>query len=211
MMYMTCMAMQHALLTLGVHAQRGLQPSARMRQRITAVVPCVCVCVCVFVCVFAGANLWTGTSRHLTEGTSGLSGTFFTKIKRRFSLKTASLESTRDQASSSPPCCSCCNVLYTSPFQVRKARAIMVPRKLMRVLGYSMCTRIRAQTTQQSRTLNYSPIEWQQLMLVSFVQAVVACNATVPRVCTLVLFIVPCVCLSVSLSVSPQAILAVHA
>ena len=40
-----------------------------------------------------------------------------------------------------------------------------------------MCTRVREQTLQharQGRTLDYSPIEWQQLMLVSFVQAVVA-------------------------------------
>ena len=41
------------------------------------------VCVCV-VCLPVGANLWTGTSRCLTEGTSSLSGTFVTKV---FSLK----------------------------------------------------------------------------------------------------------------------------
>ena len=55
-----------------------------------------------------------------------------------------------------------------------------------------MCTRVREQTLQharQGRTLDYSPIEWQQLILVSFVQAVVACNVTAPRVCTSVLFI----------------------
>ena len=39
----------------------------------------LCVCVCVCVCVSRRANLWTGASRRLTEGTSGLSGTFFTK------------------------------------------------------------------------------------------------------------------------------------
>ena len=52
----------------------------------------VCLCVCVFVCPVAGANPRTGASRRLTEGTSGLSGTFLTKIKGVFS-KTASLES----------------------------------------------------------------------------------------------------------------------
>jgi len=48
-------------------------------------------------------------------------------------------------------------------------------------------------------------------MLASSVQAVVACNATAPRVCTLVLFIVLCVCVCVCLFVSPHAILAVRA
>ena len=45
----------------------------------------VCLCVCP-----AGANLQTGSSRHLTKSTSGLSGTFFTKTKGILS-KTASL------------------------------------------------------------------------------------------------------------------------
>ena len=36
------------------------------------------------VCLSAGANLQTGASKCLTEGTSGLSGTFFTNIERRF-------------------------------------------------------------------------------------------------------------------------------
>ena len=36
-------------------------------------------------------------------------------------------------------------------------------------------------------------------MLASSVQAVVACNATAPRVCTLVLFIVLCGCVCLSL------------
>ena len=40
---------------------------------------CVCVCVCVCVCLSRRANLWTGASRCLTEGNSGLSGTFFTE------------------------------------------------------------------------------------------------------------------------------------
>ena len=74
----------------------------------------------------------------------------------------------------------------------------MVPRKRMRAGGYSMCTRVCEQTLQharQGRTLDYSPNEWQQLMLVSFVQADVACNTTAPSVCTLVLFINPrCAC-----------------
>ena len=34
-----------------------------------------CVSVCLSVSLSAGANLWTGRSRHLTEGTSGLSST----------------------------------------------------------------------------------------------------------------------------------------
>ena len=48
-------------------------------------------CVSVCLCLFTRANLRTGASRRLTEGTSGLSDTFCTKIKV-FS-KTASLES----------------------------------------------------------------------------------------------------------------------
>jgi len=51
-----------------------------MRQRVTAVVPCVCVCVF----LSTGANPQTGASRRLTEGTSGLSGTFLTILERRF-------------------------------------------------------------------------------------------------------------------------------
>jgi len=57
----------------------------------------------------------------------------------------------------------------------------MVPRKRMRVVGYSLCTRVRAQTIQhegQGKTLDYSPIECMDLkptMLASPVQAVVAC------------------------------------
>ena len=66
----------------------------------------------------------------------------------------------------------------------------------VRIRGYSMCTRVRAQTLQharQGRTLDHSPIEClKPAMLVSSVQAVVACYATVPRVCTLVLFIFIC-------------------
>ena len=42
------------------------------------------VSVCVCVCLSAGANPRTGASRRLTEGTSGLNGTFLTIIKRRF-------------------------------------------------------------------------------------------------------------------------------
>ena len=41
-------------------------------------------CVSVCVCLSAGANLQTGASKCLTEGTSGLSSTFFTNIERRF-------------------------------------------------------------------------------------------------------------------------------
>ena len=42
------------------------------------------LCVYVCLCPSAGANLGTGASRRLTEGTSGLSGRFFTIIKRCF-------------------------------------------------------------------------------------------------------------------------------
>ena len=66
-----------------------------------------------------------------------------------------------------------------------------------------MCTRVRAQTIQhasQGRTLDYSPIEWQQCF--SFVQAVVPCNVTALRVCTLVLkFSLSCVCVCVCVSI----------
>ena len=99
---------------------------------------CVCVCVC------------TGTSRRLTEGTSGLSGTFFHKIKKAFSLRqkvrsVISLPRTK-LTQLSLPFCSHCNVSYTSPFHVRKAHAIMVLCKRMRVRvrRYSMCTHVRA-------------------------------------------------------------------
>ena len=37
--------------------------------------------LCVSVCPSAGANLGTGTSRCLTEGTSGLSGTTFCSLE----------------------------------------------------------------------------------------------------------------------------------
>ena len=79
-----------------------------------------------------------------------------------------------------------CFIYMYSLFHIRTASAIMVLCKRMHVRSYSMCIRIREQTLQharQGRTLDYSPIEWQQLMLVSFVQAVVACNATALRVC----------------------------
>ena len=60
------------LLTLDAHAPEGY---------------CSCpVCVCLSVCPSAGANLETGTSIHLSEGTSSLSSTFFTKIQRCFLL-----------------------------------------------------------------------------------------------------------------------------
>ena len=64
----------------------------------------------------------------------------------------------------------------------------------VRIRGYSMCTRVHAQTLQHARQgrtlLDYSPIEClKPAMLVSSVhwQAVVACYATAPRV---LLFIV---------------------
>ena len=65
---------------------------------------------------------------------------------------------------------------------------------------HDMCTLVHAQTLQharQSKTLDYSPLK--PSMLASSVLAVVACNATVPRVCTLVLYIVHlCVCLQLN-------------
>ena len=65
-------------LTLsGEHALQGLQYLS---------------CVCVSVCLSHPANLQTGASRRLTEGTSGLSGPFFTKQKGVFT-KNASLGS----------------------------------------------------------------------------------------------------------------------
>ena len=65
------------LLTLGTHALRRLQ-------YLSCVCVCVCVCVCLSVCLSHRANLCTGVSGYLTEGTSGLSGTFFTKVKGVF-------------------------------------------------------------------------------------------------------------------------------
>ena len=51
---------------------------------------CVCVCVCVSVCLsvcHVRVNLRTGAIRRLTEGSIGLSGTFFYKTENEFSLK----------------------------------------------------------------------------------------------------------------------------
>ena len=45
-----------------------------------------CVSVCISVCLSTRTNLGTGAGRHLTEGTSGLSGPF-SKRKKAFSLK----------------------------------------------------------------------------------------------------------------------------
>ena len=45
-------------------------------------------------------------------------------------------------------------------------------------------------TCRQGRTLGAQLSELKPIMLPSSVQAVVACNATAPRVCTLVLFII---------------------
>ena len=60
--------------------------------------------------------------------------------------------------------------------------------------GESLGTRlrVRAQTIQharQGRTLGAQLSELKPIMLASSVQAIVACNATAPRVCTSVLFI----------------------
>ena len=57
--------------------------------------------------------------------------------------------------------------------------------------GYSMCTRICAQTLQHERQdKTIAQLSIKPAMLVSSVQAVVACYVTAPRVCTLVLFII---------------------
>ena len=66
-------------LILGLHAPEGYSTCP----------VCLYVCVCLCVCP-AGANLRTGTSRRLTENTSGLSGTLFTKLKGIFSKTIAS-------------------------------------------------------------------------------------------------------------------------
>ena len=60
------------LLTLSAHVLQGLQYLSCV---------CVCVCVCLSVRLSCLANLRTGASRRLTEGTSGLSGILFTKIQ----------------------------------------------------------------------------------------------------------------------------------
>ena len=57
-----------------------VNPRRACAARVTVLVLCVCVCVH----LSHRANLRTGASRRLTEGTSGLSGTFFTKVKRCF-------------------------------------------------------------------------------------------------------------------------------
>ena len=75
-----------------------------------------------------------------------------------------------------------------SPFHVCTASAIMVLRKRMHVRGYSICTDLITCKTRQPCLLNNAR---QPTMLASSVQAVIACNATVPRVCTLVFFIKP--------------------
>ena len=58
------------------------------------------------MCLSAGANLKTGTSRHLTEGLSSLRGTFFTNLKGHF-FQTASLKSKK-----------CSKLTGTKPAQV---------------------------------------------------------------------------------------------
>ena len=63
-----------------------INPRHACATRVTVLVLCVCLCLS------HRANLQTGASRRLTEGTSGLSSTFFTKVKGIF-FKTASLES----------------------------------------------------------------------------------------------------------------------
>ena len=53
-----------------------------------------------------------------------------------------------------------------------------------------MCTRVRVlQHERQGKTLDCSQLSIKPAMLVSSVQAVVACHVTATRVCTLVLFI----------------------
>ena len=118
-----------------------------MRQRVTAVVLCVCVS--------APANLRTGATTRLTEDIDGISGTFVTIIKSRFFLK---LVRWRVRSVISLPQLESA-ILFTlkcfvySPFHVRTASAIMVPRKHMRVRGYSMCTRVCALQAKQDTRL----------------------------------------------------------
>ena len=61
-----------------------INPRRACTARVTVHVVVLCVFVCVCLSVRLHPNLWTGTSRHLTEDTSGLSGTFFTNMKRLF-------------------------------------------------------------------------------------------------------------------------------
>ena len=60
-----------AVLWFGYMRKKVFIPRRAYAARVTVLVLCVCVSV---------ANLRTGASRRLTEDTSGLSGTFFTKV-----------------------------------------------------------------------------------------------------------------------------------
>ena len=68
---------------------KGLHFSASL----SCVFVCLSVCMYVCVCLSVGANLQIGASSCLTEGTSSLSGIFFTELKKGIFSKTASFES----------------------------------------------------------------------------------------------------------------------
>ena len=99
--------------------------------------------MCVCLCLSRRANLRTGASRRLTEGTNGLSGTFH-KNKKAFSLKLLryKVRSVINLPGTKPARVFTLQCFVYSPFHVRTASAIMVLRKRMRVRGYSrsMCT-----------------------------------------------------------------------
>ncbi len=109
---------EQTLLTLGAHAPEG----------------CSTCPICLYVCLSVGANLRTGTGRHLTKGTSGLSSTFSQNYKGVFS---------RDQASSSPPFCSCCDVSYalhfTSVQQVQLWSCACMYKTMVQYVDMRMC------------------------------------------------------------------------
>ena len=118
---------------------------------------------CVCVCLSQQANLQTGARRRVTEGTSGLSGIFFTKVKRCFLQNSFVRKLEALQAYPGPSQLESA-ILFTlqcfvySPFHVRTASAIMVPRKRMRVRGYSICTRVCAQLPQHALRTQYSTL-----------------------------------------------------
>ena len=84
----------------------------------------MCVCVCVCVCV-----LWTGASRRLTEGTSGLSGTFFTK---RFVRKLEALFAYPGPSQLESAILFTLQCFVYSPFHVCRASVITVQHKRTR-------------------------------------------------------------------------------
>ena len=88
------------------------------------------------VCLSQQANLQTGARRRVTEGTSGLSGIFFTKVKRCFLQNSFVRKLEALQAYPGPSQLESA-ILFTlqcfvySPFHVHTASAIIVLRKHM--------------------------------------------------------------------------------